>query len=167
MKTLFSILMAFCSIFMLGQKAENLPLNVSLGIGPNYGILGVKTIFGNDHTGLLIGTGVLNGKVAFNAGVQVSYKSMYLSAAYGDYSFFENAQYSYLVQGWSFNLGVNRDLSETKPLFMTFGIGLTLPALNKPWGFTEENEFNVAAGIGYRFGIKRKSSKKTPEFIEV
>lgn len=75
MKTLLIIFLAVLTLPILAQKPEDSPINFSAGIGPNYGILGVKTVFGKNHTGFLVGLGFLGEHLAVNTGLQLGIKS--------------------------------------------------------------------------------------------
>ncbi len=167
MKILAMLLLVQVALPMKSQEKEESPINFSLGIGPNYGLIGLKTVLGENHSGLLIGSGVVNGKVSLNAGFQLAMKSLYFSACYGDIGVTEDHTGIYFTRGISINLGLNKDLSKTRPLFMTFGLGITFPGYPRPINYDYDYLVNVAAGIGYRFNLKPKRKTENPKYLEV
>lgn len=141
--------------------------NLSLGIGPNYGMIGSKSVIGKKHTGLMVGLGVVADKLAYQIGGQIGLGSFYINAGYGVYEHSGFKDHNDVVEGYVFNAGVVKDLVEGEPFFINFGLGYSFGgrAFNGLQSIPI-NAFNVAAGIGFRFG-EGWNSKQKDGFITI
>jgi hypothetical protein len=134
-------------------------INVSLGYGPNYGGVGVKTVIGYGNSGLLIGVGYTGIGLAYAIGGQYGIGPWYINGGYAPYGggydrITSNARSLY---GANIMSGVNLRFGKSRKLFFDLGIGYswggTIPELDfRPktymWGF----------GFGYRFSLKNNWS---------
>jgi hypothetical protein len=136
-------------------------VDLGLGFGSNYGIVGVKTVLGKKGTGLMIGVGTLNGFTSIAIGGQVTYNWWFATLSYGptgSYRLeFNNIVEEGLTESFVFITGGRINLSSNKRLFLELGIGIAAPdkisgrAL-EPW--EANGGFTANAGLGYRIGIQ-------------
>ena len=136
-------------------ELPNTYFEIGFGVGPNYGIIGVKGVLGYKGTGLLLGVGSFSGFTTTSFGVQVAYRSAYISLTAADYGSYEvntnGKKEEGLISGIVFMLGARPNLTSNKKLFLDFGLGYasggTIPS---PFGTTQENQVTFSFGIGYK-----------------
>jgi hypothetical protein len=144
--------------------------NFSAGLGPNFGILGVKSVVGYKNSGLLLGFGhtFSDGIWGYEIGGQFAYDHWFLNAGYGIYSTYDNYSNNVLVghgalKGLIVSTGAMINVGKPKLAFIEIGGGLTFPG-NQPeekyyHGLKSQPvpvrvTFNV--GVGYRIAKKKK-----------
>ena len=133
-------------------------LSVGAGVGPNFGLIGAKSVIGPKGTGLLLGAGRLGGSTCYQAGVQVAIKAWFINLGYGTYEVgsyqigFSPAR-EYTLEGFTVSTGGMVNLTSNKRLFLEGSLGYLIDGarpifLDDPvlLGFT----FNF--GVGYRLG---------------
>lgn len=134
-------------------------LDLGVGLGPNYGLIGAKAVIGIKGTGFLIGVGDFDGFRTFSIGVQITYQEWFASVSYGptgSYSVeFNGVVDKGITKSIVFIAGGRINLNPNKRLFLELGLGFTgsddIP--NPPFG-RQEYEGGVTAniGLGYRIG---------------
>ncbi|MBN2610105.1 MAG: hypothetical protein JXB00_00965 [Bacteroidales bacterium] len=139
------------------KPLTNSGINLGVGFGPSYGVIGTKMLIGKNNSGLIIGMGTTPlGKLTTNAGVQLSVKSVFVNFGYGAYGVIKPedgpAEASY---GMNINGGGMINLGKYRHWFLELALGLVL-SRNNPSYFTNYEFFNSmgALGIGYRFESK-------------
>jgi hypothetical protein len=124
---------------LFSQKYAQTILNFGVGIGPNYGGVGTKTVLGYKNSGLLIGLGTFAfSGFAYEIGAQVSYRWMFANIGYGVYSKAENLlldKYQ-MIKGGIFMTGAMINLGKPKKFFLEAGLGYD-------WGGTYESEGEI------------------------
>jgi len=135
-------------------------LNVSLGYGPNYGGVGIKTVIGYGNSGFLIGVGYTGIDLAYAIGGQYSIGPWYINGGYAPYGGGYDRVTSSARSLYGANLmsGVNLRFGKKRKLFVDLGIGYS-------WGGTvtgldfRPKAFMWGFGIGYRlFDIRNNWS---------
>jgi hypothetical protein len=137
-------------------------LNIGFGYGPNYGILGLKSVIGIQNCGFLFGFGYTPFKTAgTELGLQLAIKWFYVNygvAVVGVYKYdsepYKSYGTNYLTIGCMLNLGKN------KRMFIDLGIGFRTSNYELNYDNShktvEDHTYSGAIGIGYRFGKKSK-----------
>ena len=145
------------------RKESKLPVsmvNIGIGCGMNYGILGTKTVFGYKNSGLMIGLGIIPGGLfGYEVGGQFSYEFLYCNIGYGVFGTeqYLNEPATVLTAG-GFHLGTMIGIGKAKQLFIDLNVGHTFGAPKRYiWGINIEMDvWNANIGIGYRFGSWKK-----------
>ena len=133
-------------------------VNVGVGLGPNYGTIGTKSVIGYRNSGLLLGLGMMpGGTLGFEVGAQLSIKWFYLNVGYGRFGTYQvndgperAIESTILMAGGMINVG------PAKRTFIDIGIGRTFGAPQIYVGpFKEDlNTFTGVIGIGRRLFVK-------------
>lgn len=137
----------------------NFPISMGLGIGSNYGMLGVKTIVGKNNSGLLLGLGSsTQGDLSGQVGFQFSRKDgLFINAGIGTYGIVVENEKSSSINGGIVMVGAMIDLTPSRRLFLDLGGGYA-------FGGSYENLFGQEikvtalifhAGLAYRIGNLR------------
>jgi hypothetical protein len=158
----FTLLLLFaCSWSVFGQKKEGITyLNMGLGYGANYGVIGTKTVVGPNNSGLMLGLGTTTeGLLGFQLGAQISSGPFFLNVGYGVLgTHYVNELYTFQKKkenyhGVSFMLGIMTKLDKAKRLFFELGIGHSFAAeASHDYDVTySNNKLKGTVGIGYRF----------------
>ena len=134
-------------------------VDLSVGLGPNHGIIGIKSVLGYKGTGLLLGLGSFDGFTATTIGFQVAAQWWFANVTYGPtgsyYINFGGQVEEGLTQSIIFMTGGRINLIKSKRLFLELAAGLAgsdeIPA---PFGTMQEvgGGLKLGVGIGYRFG---------------
>ncbi len=130
--------------------------NIGLGVGPNYGLIGVKTVIGYKDNGLMVGYGMFGGKICYEVGLQGSYKWWFINCSYGAYKLVTNVstKESEMAFGLIVITGGKIDLIKSKRLFLDAGAGYAGGAVlyfkNGP--SIPIKGFTFSAGLNYRIG---------------
>ena len=162
MKKLFTILLLGITTLVFSQKTEipNSIVDFGLGLGPNYGIFGTKTIIGYQGTGLLIGIGTLGGNTAYEVGFQITEKWLFANIGHGVYGIATNRNTgkNELIKGTIALIGGKINLLKSKTFFLELAIGYASGAkIKTPAGSIPQNGPTGIIGINYRIGnIKKK-----------
>lgn len=168
-------MISLISIEYSQNKYPNTILNLGIGIGPNYGQTGIKTIIGYKNSGLLIGVGgyrwhrtinSVSGKEIFDwittyeIGGQISYKWWYANLGYGVYDFFQknwSDEVDKVMKGGIFITEVMVSIGKEKRCFIDAGLGVDWGATYKDYTLTGvyigEKTYNKLAGV-IGFGIR-------------
>ncbi len=138
------------------EERPNFPISVGLGLGPNYGLLGIKTIIGKNNSGLLISVGSPDGLPTGQIGLQIAKTNgFFVNAGYGAYGvIFENDNRNVLL-GAIIMVGAMHDLIRTRRLFLDTGLGIAFGG--SYFSFFENKNIPVSSftfhvGLGYRLG---------------
>lgn len=158
--------------FSFSQQAEKPPYpksfaDIGIGLGPNYGIFGVKTVIGYKGSGLMVGLGKLEGFLAYEIGLQGSIKWWFVNVGYGVYGVATTEFYYYygqtektsLLKGIIINTGGKINLIRSKNLFLELGIGYGQGGYIEDdfIGYRENiNAVNFVAGLNYRISSNIK-----------
>jgi hypothetical protein len=134
--------------------------DIGMGVGPNYGILGFRTVLGYKGNGLLIGVGTHEGYTTLTMGMQFTYKFAFMSIAMGDYASYEvevngRTVDKGLLNGTILMFGGRINLVESKEVFLELGIGYAGgDSVQQPFGLPpiEENGVTYCVGVNYRIG---------------
>lgn len=128
--------------------------NIGLGLGPNYGGIGTKSVIGYKNSGLLVGLGIFGENLGYEVGGQISYKWLFANLGYGVYGTAESLIDIKLIKGGILMTGVMITIGKAKRFFIDLGIGYD-------WGGTyigdlgEKKKFNTIDGefgLGFRLG---------------
>jgi hypothetical protein len=150
-------------------------LNLGIGIGPNYGQMGIKTIIGYKNSGLLIGVGgypghrtynidtgkdIIDWIIAYEVGGQISYKWWYANLGYGVYDYFQgywNDEVDKVMKGGIFITGVMVSIGKEKRFFIDAGLGVDWGATYRDYTlrgvYIGEKTYNKLAGV-IGFGVR-------------
>ena len=141
-------------------------VNVGVGIGANYGIIGTKTVVGYKNSGLMLGLGyAIGGLPGYQIGGQLSIKWFYMNLSYGVVQTAKvNNDPTYSVKAGNIMVGGMIGLGQEKRTFIDLAIGHSFGApplvIYVPYASFEQDQNTVTfcLGIGYRFGtVKTKS----------
>ncbi|MBI5538759.1 MAG: hypothetical protein HY951_01770 [Bacteroidia bacterium] len=134
-------------------------IDIGIGVGPNYGIMGFKTVLGYKGTGVMVGAGTISGMFAYEIGLQASAKWLFINIGYGVYgkSTYVTYYYSYedVISGLIINAGGKINLVKSKKLFLELGIGYgTGGKIESPYGPPRTIDGPSAVlGIGYKIAL--------------
>lgn len=172
-KILLSILLilsltAFSQVNNPNKKKQPYPNNavdLGLGVGSSYGLIGGKAIIGYKGSGLLLGFG---GKEVLNAiaiGGQYAQKHFFINAIYGPYGINESINLNKIekgvLKGLIISLGGRINLIRSKLVFLELGVGFysakgaAVPNNNYYYNQNQKNQYRETgvtfnAGIGFR-----------------
>ena len=162
-RTLFLLII----ILTFGEKSSaqselpNSTINIGVGAGANYGILGTKAVLGYKNSGLLVGLGFIpgtDGLIGYEIGAQVSSGAGYINVGYGVIGSEQITGGRWkTIKAGNFMLGGMISLGRSKRLFIDLGIGHTFGAQStRILGETISNNGPVfAAGLGLRLRNKK------------
>ncbi len=159
---LTSIILLFIITISYSQEFKTNPgrnsiIDIGIGAGPNYGIIGVKTVIGYKGSGLLIGTGMIQGMFAYEIGVQINPKWFFFNVGYGVYGILEQNYYhdDELLSGLIIEAGFKFNMNKSKKIFLEFGVGYTSGKdIDIGYGYTMPSQgISGVIGIGYRVSI--------------
>ena len=146
----------------VATKESGLPdshVNFGVGLGKNYGGIGVKTVIGYRNSGLLLGLGSLPGGVlGYEIGGQLSSNAFYANFGYGVLGTYQvNDGPINPIKSMSFLVGGMVSLGKEKATFIDLGLGHTIGAPTIQIGPFEESQeaFIFVVGIGFRL-LKKK-----------
>ena len=150
-----TVLFLVTSLTINGQSKNSIPnsiVDIGIGVGANYGLIGVKTLIGYKGSGLFIAAGTFGKLLTYDIGVQLSYQNFYANLNYGTYGV---ASYSWkksdrfnslmVLGGWKFGLG------ESKQFFVDAGIGYVV----------DQGGITGNLGINYRINYDGGSGGST------
>ena len=161
MKKLINVsLIAFLLISTSSTAQTKLPksyVNVGVGAGMNYGILGTKTVIGFQNTGILIGMGYVPGGImGYELGAQFSIDWFYINIGYGVIGSYQtNNDPVKPIMASNVLLGGMINVGQEKRMFVDLGIGHTIEATPTdlgPFGERDNNGITAVVGFGFRLG---------------
>ena len=157
---LFLILILSTTVGFGQSKLPDSNINVGVGLGMNYGIFGIKTVFGYRNSGLLLGIGVVpGGIVGYEIGAQISKDWFFANIGYGVVGTYQiNNDPIQAINAGDILVGGMIGLGKKKRTFIDLGVGHTFgaPTITDFLGnVIVQNTFNVILGVGYRFGNKK------------
>jgi hypothetical protein len=161
MKTIFA---AFAFLLCIDHSTAQTKLpdsfiNVGMGIGGNYGLVGTKTVVGFKNSGLMVGVGLSrDGYPVYQIGGQISYKWAYTTLSYGGLVHKRNQDDAPIASDANLMLGAMISLGKSKRAFIDLGIGQHLSAYtkNETWAaYGWAASLDAAVGFGYRLGNKK------------
>lgn len=134
-------------------------VQVGIGAGPDHGLIGLKTVFGPNGSGLLVGLGTADGNFCYTAGAQVAVGAWFLNVAYGTYavgaisSGFGNER-RYTVEGFNAFSGGMIPLEKKKRVLLELAIGYSGGGSQPSrFGGTEQvGGVGFDAGLAFRIG---------------
>ncbi|MBI9035567.1 MAG: hypothetical protein JEZ03_13970 [Bacteroidales bacterium] len=125
-------------------KAPNTVVHLSVGGGPQYGLLGVKSVIGYNNFGLVLGLGgVADG--AYQIGGQLGFGPIYVAVTYGSVGVLND--YAYNAKSVTFGTCIN--LNKNKRLFLDLGLGLYFDNEANHYA-VDDYGLNLNAGLGYK-----------------
>lgn len=158
-----SVLLILLVVSFLVNAQNELPrshINIGVGGGMNYGVLGVKTVIGYRNSGLLIGLGAVPGGVfGYEIGGQLAIESFYFNLGYGVSGVYQiNDGPVEPIKCMSFIVGGMVNLNKKKNWFLDLGLGHTFGSETVEIGpFKENNDaFTAVIGIGVRLAAKKE-----------
>lgn len=159
------ILFLCVSLFLVSSLAfsqSSLPeskVSLGIGMGPSYGIFGVKAIVGKDNSGLVLGFSPLGG---YSLGVQGTMNSFYFNYNYGTALALKiNDAPVQLLKGTTVFFGKMFNLGATKNTYIDFSVGHSF-GVPKTFIFDRgynNNGFTFNLGIGFRISKSNPSVK--------
>jgi hypothetical protein len=162
MKNLLLITVLFTTILFRVQAQNTLPnthVNIGVGLGAPYGVVGTKTILGYRNSGLMVGLGVVPGGLfGYEIGAQLSSQSFYVNLGYGVTGVYQvNNEPAHTIQCGNLMVGCMLNLNKSKNVFLDIAGGHTLGAPTVQIGPFEENQggFTASLGVGVRL-VKKK-----------
>jgi hypothetical protein len=157
--SLFFLLITLSFSTMAQKTLPDSHMNLGVGLGKNYGGIGLKTVIGYRNSGILVGLGAMPGGIlGYEIGGQVSVDAFYANLTYGVLGSYQiNDGSVNPIKSMSFLVGGMIGLGATKTTFVDLGIGHTLNAPTIQIGPFEENQeaFIFVVGIGFRL-LKKK-----------
>lgn len=137
-------------------------VNLGIGLGMNYGGIGVKGVIGYRNSGLLIGVGAIpSGIVGYEIGGQISIGAFYANLGYGILGTYQlNDGPVEPIKSMSFLVGGMINVGKTEDAFIDIGVGHSIGAPTTQIGPFEENQsaFVFAVGVGFRLAKKKASN---------
>ena len=129
-------------------------LNVGVGYGPSYGILGAQLVYGKNNSGLLLGLGATpKGSIAPAIGVQLGINWFFANVGigpHGEYSL-DDEPFE-LAQGVFYNIGGMINLERTKRWYLGIGFGGAVrDDIEGNYRSIETFSYSGSLGIGCRF----------------
>lgn len=162
-KILLSLTFCFSVFMATAQKTESNPpypesfLDLGVGIGSNYGVIGFKSVLGYKGNGLMIGVGSIEGNTASSIGIQLAYKHLFLNIASSTLGYYRTERGLLvdegLVKGTSVIFGGRVSFDRAKRIFIELGFGFSSGEETDRFGQKIEMRgpsFNL--GFGYRIG---------------
>jgi hypothetical protein len=155
---IFAGILIFSILYVSAQQKPAF-MNIGLGIGPNYGGVGVKSVIGYNNSGLLLGAGVqLEGLFGYEIGGQISYKWIFINLGYGLYAvsstdwLLTNPGEPQPLKGGIAMVGAMINLGEKKKVFLDIGIGYDWGGTIRTVGYPDEkrNFVDGLIGLGIR-----------------
>lgn len=152
------IILAILILNFSSGFSQKIDANFGLGIGTNYGVVGVKSVIGKNNSGVLVGIGSAgSGILGFEVGYQQAYKSWFANVGYGNYGYEKQGEIASglkaanLIAGYMIGIGKSgKNIpAHKKKLFIDLGIGWFLWKEN-PEGFEPITNINGTIGICYR-----------------
>ncbi len=164
MKFIITSLLILLLSINVGLGQTRLPdsyVNLGLGLGMNYGIIGTKTVIGYRNSGLMLGLGfVPGGLLGYEIGAQISYEWFYANIGYGVFGTQKiNDDPTESLKAGDIMVGAMIDLGRAKTVFIDIGLGHTFgaPTMTGFLGNTiDQNAFNGVLGLGFRLGTKKR-----------
>ena len=135
-------------------------IDIGLGIGTNYGIMGGQAIIGKQGSGALLAYGWFDGRPAYQFGLQASVKWFFFNLCYGVYGSAHDyyTKRTVPLKGFIVVVGGKINLHKSKLLFLELGAGYSTGAeIIIPGGTIPVNNFSGVVGIGYRIAFKKKT----------
>ncbi|MEQ8909606.1 MAG: hypothetical protein RIC95_10470 [Vicingaceae bacterium] len=133
-------------------------LDLSVGLGANHAMLGTKAVVGYNGSGLLLALGTYKGFTTTSIGLQLCYKSFFVSYAKADYSYYEiespNFYQEGILSGNVFLAGLKGSFRGKEKFFMQLGFGVANGGERKTQNGAKKDGSYVMLdfGLGYRFG---------------
>ena len=145
------------SLFATSYSQKSIPTTIvstSIGVGSNYGGIGSKTIIGYKNSGLLVGVGHYTIGIAYEIGIQYSYRWLYINAGYAPFGVAGKEDGNHKnIYGKNITSGVMISLGKRKRTFIDLGYGYCWDG--KLTGNNGEeiivDGFMAVLGIGYRW----------------
>lgn len=138
-------------------------IELGVGLGPNFGILGGQMLVGYKGCGVLGALGAFDGLTTFAIGAQLSYEFLYFNVTRATVGSFTSGRGIYQevkpVYGTVFMAGGKINLLRNKTLYLQLGIGYQVSSVYMyPFGPVDNSGASFALGIGYRMAFKKRSS---------
>lgn len=159
--TLATLLILLFNITLFSQTKEKIPfpdniLDIGIGVGSNYGLIGARGIVGVKGTGVLLGVGYFDGFTTFSAGLQYSQDYFFTSIVYGPFGSYYIDNYGDIdkgiLEGLIISLGGRINLLKSKIMFLELGAGLFTgkgaPLPNRE--SVNEGGLMINAGLNFR-----------------
>lgn len=134
-------------------------LDVSVGLGPNHGIIGVNGVFGSKGTGLLVGVGNFDGFSTYAVGFQLAIQKFFVSVAFGAYGTYQVETPTGtildrgLLEGTIVQMGGRIGFGKKQRTFFIMSVGYAGgDSVDTAIGPEEEGGFTAGLGLGYRIG---------------
>jgi len=162
MRFIITSLLIFSFFFNVGFSQTKLPnsyVNVGLGLGMNYGVLGTKTVIGYRNSGIMIGLGSVSGGLfGYEIGGQISKEWFYANIGYGVFGWQQiNNNPKETVEAGDILIGAMLGMGQAKRVFIDIGLGHTFGAQTRKdflGNSISLDSFNLVLGIGFRLGTK-------------
>jgi hypothetical protein len=159
MKNSFLFVALFLSVNLSAQKEyPSSFLDVGIGAGTNFGMLGAQAVAGKNGSGFLAAIGTLFGMPAWQLGLQLNSDWFFVSGSYGTYTIVKDeaaGKYS-SIQGFIVLTGARIKFLKSKKFFFEIGLGWAGGgSFNSSAGSESVQGLSGTAGIGYRIGKKK------------
>lgn len=128
-------------------------INLGIGVGSHYGLIGLKTVFGYKNSGLILGVGRFEELITTQIGAQLSFKVIYIAYSYGAVGVAETKNDKKLIIGNTIIAGGMIDLTKNKRLFLDLGMGLTFGKSKVEVGYLileYSTSLSLITGLSYR-----------------
>jgi hypothetical protein len=145
-------------------------MNIGVGLGMNYGEIGLKSVIGAKNSGLLIGLGS-NPDVGlgYEIGAQISADWFYANIGYGTFGSRTTTVNGVVIESVSLSavnilIGGMINLGKAKRGFIDLGLGHTIgaPAYHDFLGNDfDQNQFTFSLGFGYRLDLKHQGASNS------
>jgi hypothetical protein len=154
----------FYTLNAAGQSDEKTPypksiIDIGVGVGPNYGIVGGQMVIGYKGCGLLLALGSFDGLNPYAFGFQVSEQWFFASfsrAVIGSSTWSNN--HVEPIMGNILMLGGRINLIKAKTLVFQIGVGYRNSTIETPFGKESNDGITFGLGLGYRIAFKKAES---------
>jgi hypothetical protein len=132
---------------------EHSSLNLGIGYGPSYGILGTRAILGYNDSGLILGLGYTpNGLFSKAIGFQITFKWFFFNMGVGTIAEVQNnTEEMEIIEGLFYNFGARINLTKTKRYNLEIGLGnISKPNIKETYG-SKYYYYRGSIGLNYKF----------------
>ena len=160
-------LLLFSGNYLSQQKDSNFVsvVDVGVGFGLNYGLLGAQAILGYNGNGVLVAGGYFGGEPTFELGLQLNYEYLFLNVGYGSYavSSSPNSSNTSSLIGIIVAGGLKYKIPKNKNIFLQLGGSFaTGDGIRTPTGYQEISKVSIVVGLGYQI-LRIKQARKKQE----
>lgn len=175
MKKIILFFLVFSYGMFYAQKSPRPPfpksiIDVGVGAGTNYGMLGAQAIIGYKGCGILAAGGYVPGNnIGYQVGLQLTYKWVFANACYGTYTTvqYEGSDEIYTIEGLIVMVGGRINLVRSKKLFLQIGAGWAGGGtIYSGYGEIPVNGPTATIGINYRIAFSKNKTEEVKAVVQ-